>query len=128
MSEFASQEGQEDNPFRFLISSVQEALNECKGAPDTDTRQLPNFGSITLSRNLARSACAIENLLPVDDDGFHRVFTFMFDEKPRLIMGIKHCTHLDQPPRVVGEVPIIEDSYWEDIAHQTFKKYLQAGK
>ncbi len=126
MSEFSSPK---DDPFRFIIASVDEALDKCAGGPDTDVRQLPNFGSVTLSRNRNEDTHTIENLLPVDDDGFHRVFTFTFGgEQPQLIMGVKHHTRLDEEAQVIGQTPVTPGSYWENTAHEVLKKYLQAEK
>lgn len=126
MSEISSPK---DDPFRFIVASVDEALDKCIGKPDADVRQLPNFGSVTLSRNRNEGTHTIENFLPVDDDGFHRVFTFTFGgEQPQLTMGIKHHTRLDEETQVIGQTPVTPGSYWENAAHEVLKKYLQAEK
>lgn len=114
------------DPFLRFRDAIDAHLGKDQGTPHRDTRMSTDFSRVTIARS-AEGTYGIEHMEPIDDDGQHRIYAFVFtpDGSGWLVSGFRHCTDTTGAFKGVSQQAIEPGSFWEDMAEEMLKKYEQ---
>lgn len=118
------------DPFTHFRDSIDELLGVDADAHDRETRMRADYDRVMISRNPDEGIREIAHIQPIEDDGFHRVYTFRFlpDGSAKIIMGKIESLDSEETQQVISEQELEPGTFWESMVHSMFETYMRLPK